>query len=71
MNDDESNEAPASHGLHDLKTVAGRLNVAVKTVRRMIDRGELGYHQIGRLKRVSNGQYLAYLARTRRGQDSR
>jgi len=53
------------------ETVARRLNVAVKTVRRMIDRGELGYHQIGRLKRVSNGQYLAYLARTRRGQDSR
>jgi excisionase family DNA binding protein len=70
MNDDESNKAPTTDSLHDLRTVARRLNVAVKTVRRMIVCGELEYHQIGRLKRVSDGQYLDYLSRTRRGRNS-
>jgi hypothetical protein len=30
--------------LHDLDTIARRLDVTIKTVRRMIARGELGYH---------------------------
>jgi excisionase family DNA binding protein len=58
---------PVNDQLHDLDTIAGRLNIATKTVRRMIARGELGYHQVGRLKRVSDSQYLEYLSRVRRG----
>jgi len=58
---------PASEQLHDLDTIARRLEVATKTVRRMIARGELGYHQVGRLKRVSDGQYLAFLSRVKQG----
>ena len=46
--------APVHDQLHDLDTIAQRLNVATKTVRRLIARGELGYHQVGRLKRVSD-----------------
>ena len=44
------------------------INISTKMVRRLIGRGELGHHQVGRLKRVSEGQYLEYLARVRRGQ---
>jgi excisionase family DNA binding protein len=55
-------ERAADDRLHDLGTIAGRLNVSTKMVRRLIDRGELGYHQVGRLKRVSDGQYLEYLS---------
>jgi excisionase family DNA binding protein len=64
-----NNESTASihDQLHDLNTIARRLNVATKTVRRLIARGELGYHQVGRLKRVSESQYLEYLSRVRRG----
>jgi excisionase family DNA binding protein len=62
MDDDESATAPVDR-LHDLDTIARRLNVATKTVRRMIARGELGYHQVGRLKRISDSQYLEYLSR--------
>ena len=58
---------PVSEQLHDLDTIARRLEVATKTVRRMIARGELGYHQVGRLKRVSDGQYLAFLSRVKQG----
>ena len=58
MDDDESTTAPANDRLHDLDTIARRLNVATKTVRRMIARGELGYHQVGRLKRVSDRPVL-------------
>ena len=47
MDDDEFGAAPAVGQLHDLDTIARRLNVSTKTVRRMIVRGELGYHQSG------------------------
>jgi excisionase family DNA binding protein len=66
MDDEESSTAPANDRLHDLATIARGLGIAVKSVRRLIAQGELGYHQIGRLKRVSDGQYLEYLSRTRR-----
>jgi hypothetical protein len=36
--------APIKDQLHDLDMIARRLDVAIKTVRRMIDRGELCYH---------------------------
>jgi excisionase family DNA binding protein len=64
MNDDYTTSA--NDQLHDLDTIARRLNVAIKTVRRLIGRGELGYHQVGRLKRVSDSQYLEYLSRVKR-----
>jgi len=70
MDDDESSAAEAAGRLRDLDTIARRLNVTTKTVRRMIVRGELGYHQVGRLKRVSDGQYLEYLTRIKRGPPS-
>jgi hypothetical protein len=35
--------------LYDFDMIA-RLDVTIKTVRRMIARGELGYHQVGRLR---------------------
>jgi excisionase family DNA binding protein len=64
MNDEPT--TPANDRLHDLNTIARRLNVAIKTVRRMIARGELGYHQVGRLKRVSDSQYIEYLSQVKR-----
>ena len=67
MDDDGSSAAEAVGRLHDLGTIARRLNISTKTVRRMIVRGEIGYHQVGRLKRVSDGQYLEYLMRIKRG----
>jgi excisionase family DNA binding protein len=65
MNDEEPSTA-LSHGqLHDLDTIARRLNVSTKMVRRLIDRGELGHHRVGRLVRVSERQYQEYLGRVR------
>jgi excisionase family DNA binding protein len=66
MKDDESATAPVDDRLHDLSTIAERLGVATKTVRRMIARGEIGYHQVGRLKRISGRQYSEYLSRVKR-----
>jgi excisionase family DNA binding protein len=66
MNNEEPSTEPSDDRLHDLDTIAQRLNVSIRMVRRLIDRGELGYHQVGRLKRVSDGQYLEYLSSARR-----
>jgi excisionase family DNA binding protein len=63
----ESSTAPKYDRLHDLDKIASRLNVSTKTVRRLIGRGELGFHRVGRLVRVSEGQYQEYLARVREG----
>ena len=60
-------ESPANEQLQDVKTIARRLNVSRKTVRRMIDRGELGHYRVRRLVRVSEGQFQEYLARVRDG----
>ncbi len=49
--------------LHDVATVGARLDVSVKTVRRMIERGELPAHRIGKLLRISETDLLDYLAR--------
>jgi len=67
MDVNELGAAPVNDQLHDLDAIARRLNVSTRTVRRMIARGELGYHQIGRLKRVSNSQYFQFLAHVKRG----
>ena len=66
MDNDESSTAPANGQLHDLGTIARRLNVSVRSVRRLLARGELAYHQVGRLKRISDSQYMAYLTRVKR-----
>jgi excisionase family DNA binding protein len=67
MKVEEPGYAPVKEQLNDLDTIARRLNVSTKMVRRLIGRRELGYHQVGRLKRVSDSQYLEYLSRVRRG----
>ena len=71
MDDDESGAALAVGQLHDLDTIAGRLNISVRTTRRLIVRGELGSHRVGRLLRVSDAQYLEYLSRVKQGRWSR
>lgn len=57
----------ANEQLHDVKSIARRLNVSIKTVHRLIRRGELGCYRVARLLRVSEPQLLEYLARVRHG----
>jgi excisionase family DNA binding protein len=45
--------------------VAERLRLCPKTIRRMIDRGELRVHRIGRQLRISEEDLDAYLRKTR------
>jgi excisionase family DNA binding protein len=66
MDDDESGAVPAVGQLHDLDTIARRLNISTRSVRRLVVRGELGSHRVGRLLRVSDAQYLEYLLRVKR-----
>lgn len=44
---------------------ADRLEVCKKTIRRLIDKGELPAHRVGRLIRISEADAVAFLA-TRR-----
>ena len=67
MDHDDRGAALAVGQLHDLNTIARRLNVSTKTVRRLIVRGELQSHRVGRLLRVSDAQYLDYLSGAKRG----
>jgi excisionase family DNA binding protein len=67
MDDDESDTPPANAQLHDLEAIARRLNISIRTVRRLIVRGELGYHRVGRLLRVSDRQYFEYLSDVKQG----
>jgi excisionase family DNA binding protein len=62
---DNPDRAPSGERLIDLDAIAERLGISVKSVRRLLDRGELAYHRIGRLKRVSESDYAAYLASRR------
>ena len=48
-----------------IREVAERLKVSVKTVRRLIQRGELEACQVGRQWRVSEADLIIYLARQR------
>ena len=57
--------APAIPQMHDVDAVAQRLDVSSKTVRRMIGRGELPVHCIGRLLRVSDDDLDEYLLKRR------
>jgi excisionase family DNA binding protein len=49
-----------------IKTVAARLGVSVKTVRRAIERKDLVAYEIGRLIRVTEEDYENYIATRRR-----
>jgi excisionase family DNA binding protein len=48
-----------------LEAVAERLSVSVKTVRRLVERGELVAHRIGRAVRVSEDDLRRYIAGVR------
>ncbi len=51
--------------LHNVADVASCLDVAEKTVRRAIARGELPAHRVGRLLRVSEEDLADYLSKRR------
>jgi excisionase family DNA binding protein len=53
---------PAVPQMHDVDAVARRLGVSSKTIRRVIGRGELAVHRIGRLLRVSEADLQSYIA---------
>jgi excisionase family DNA binding protein len=46
-------------------TVAFHLGVSEKTVRRLIDDGQLPTHRVGRLIRISETDLAAFIARSR------
>lgn len=52
--------------LYSIETVAERLDVSTKTVRRWISAGELPVHQLGRQLRISEADLAAFVARSRR-----
>lgn len=59
---------PTPSRLPHLLTVAGvakRLAVSIKTTRRLIDRGELQIHRVGRQIRVSESDLFLYLEHNR------
>ena len=43
--------------------VAARMSVSVKTVRRLIERGELRVHRIGRVIRIAEDELVLFLHR--------
>ena len=51
--------------LYDVDAVARRLNVSAKTIRRMIDNGELPVHRIGKLLRISATDLAEYISKRR------
>jgi excisionase family DNA binding protein len=51
--------------LLDVPAVARRLDVSEKTVRRLIDRGKLRPHRIGRLLRISEQELGRFLDSSR------
>ena len=57
---------PASQFL-DIPAVAARLDISSKTVRRMIERGDLPVYRIGKLLRISEADLANYLANMRGG----
>ena len=49
-----------------LETVADRLSVSVKTVRRLVSRGEIKIHRFGRQIRVSEDDFAIFSNSRRR-----
>jgi excisionase family DNA binding protein len=47
--------------MRDIPTIADRLGVCDKTVRRLIARGELRAYRIGRQIRISDQDYFRFL----------
>jgi len=52
--------------LLSIAKVAVQLDVSQKTVRRLIEAGELPVHDVGRQLRISETDLAAFLARSRR-----
>ena len=55
--------AAAPEPLLSVVDTAAALQVSVKTVRRLLARGELGASRVGRQLRISRSELLAYLRR--------
>lgn len=51
--------------LYTLTQIASKARVSDKTIRRLVDRGEIKIHRIGTQIRVSEDDWRAYLARSR------
>lgn len=58
--------APSPSPLHTVGDVAGTLCVCERTVRRLIARGDLLAHRVGRSVRIGDADLRAYLADSRR-----
>jgi excisionase family DNA binding protein len=56
----------AASRLFSIAKVALFLDVSQKTVRRLIEAGDLPVHDVGRQLRISDTDLTAYLARSRR-----
>ncbi len=56
---------PTPARLNDVMGVASRLGVSEKTIRRMIDRGELPAHRVGRLLRITEADLADFLSKRR------
>jgi excisionase family DNA binding protein len=52
--------------LLSIAKVALQLDISCKTVRRLIEGGELPVHEVGRQLRISETDLAVYLARSRR-----
>ncbi|MBR0673836.1 helix-turn-helix domain-containing protein [Neoroseomonas soli] len=53
---------PAAGRLRSLGEVADYLGVSIRTVRRLIVRGELRAHRVGRSLRIQDAELAAYVA---------
>ena len=56
---------PAPALLLTIEDVADRLAVSTRTVRRLIEAGELAVHRIGRAVRIAEADLQSYLRRVR------
>jgi excisionase family DNA binding protein len=75
-NNDQGSRAKTARGVRapktspaprllSIATVALQLDVSQKTVRRLIEDGELPIHRIGRQVRISESDLAAFIARSR------
>lgn len=62
----ESNAARKTSPLLNIQATARRLGVCEKTVRRLIERGELRAHKVGRQHRISEDDLARFLQECRR-----
>jgi excisionase family DNA binding protein len=58
--------SPALPKLLTVDATAEALTLSPKSIRRMIDRGDLPVHRIGRAIRIAEPDVIAYLAQTRK-----